>query len=75
MATDKAHILFLTSCGKVLAEGSNEYMSMRAWSEDRQLGDTEAGVHHVEDIVSVACGAECSVMLDKEGNVGTLWIS
>jgi alpha-tubulin suppressor-like RCC1 family protein len=70
VATGKAHTLFLTACGKVFAAGSNDAGQC---GQGRKCGalETPKAVQHDEDspIVSVAVGAEFSVMLDKQGKV------
>ena len=71
VATGKAHTLFLTSCGKVLAAGSNEQGQCGQGRKTGNLETPKLVVHDGEDIVSVACGAEFSVLLDKEGKVWT----
>ena len=72
IATGKAHSLFLTSCGKVLAAGSNEKGQC---GQGRKTGSLETPklISHeaTADIVSVAAGAEFSVILDSEGKVWT----
>jgi len=71
VATGKSHTLFLTSCGKVLAAGSNEQGQCGQGRKTGNLETPKLVVHDGDDIVSVACGAEFSVMLDKEGKVWT----
>ena len=72
VATGKSHTLFLTSCGKVLAAGSNEQGQCGQGRKTGNLETPKLVVHDgAADIVSVACGAEFSVMLDKEGKVWT----
>lgn len=72
VATGKSHTLFLTSCGKVLAAGSNEQGQCGQGRKTGNLETPKLVVHEgAADIVSVACGAEFSVMLDKDGKVWT----
>jgi len=71
VATGKAHALFLTSCGKVLAAGSNENGQCGQGRKTGNLDTPKLVVYEGADIVSVACGQEFSVLLDKEGKVWT----
>jgi len=72
VATGKSHTLFLTSCGKVFAAGSNEQGQCGQGRKTGNLETPKQVVHEgAADIISVACGADFSVMLDKEGKVWT----
>ena len=71
VATGKAHALFLTSCGKVLAAGENEKGQCGQGKKTANLETPKLISHEGPDIVSVAAGAEFSVLLDKEGKVWT----
>jgi len=71
IATGKSHALFLTSCGKVLAAGSNEQGQCGQGKKTGNLETPKLVVHDGADIVSVACGAEFSVMVDDDGKVWT----
>lgn len=71
VATGKAHALFLTSCGKVLAAGENEKGQCGQGKKTANLEIPKLIPHEGPDIVSVAAGAEFSVLLDKEGKVWT----
>jgi len=71
IATGKAHSLFLTSEGKVLASGSNDKGQCGQGRKTGNLGTPKLISHEGADIVSVACGAEFSVLLDKDGKVWT----
>jgi len=71
VATGKAHALFLTSCGKVLAAGSNENGQCGQGRKTGNLDTPKLVVYDGADIVSVACGQEFSVLLDKDGKVWT----
>eukprot|EP00092_Neocalanus_flemingeri_P012381 GFUD01013349.1.p1 GENE.GFUD01013349.1~~GFUD01013349.1.p1 ORF type:complete len:457 (-),score=135.52 GFUD01013349.1:130-1500(-) len=71
VATGKSHCLFLTSCGKVLAAGSNEQGQCGQGRKTGSLETPKLVVHDGADITSVACGADFSVLLDTEGKVWT----
>jgi len=71
IATGKSHTLFLTSCGKVLAAGSNDQGQCGQGRKTGSLETPKLVVHDGEDIISVACGADFSVLLDKDGKVWT----
>ena len=71
IATGKAHALFLTSCGKVLAAGENEKGQCGQGKKTANLETPKLISHEGPEIVSVAAGAEFSVLLDKEGKVWT----
>ena len=71
IATGKSHSLFLTSEGKVLACGSNEKGQLGQGKKTSKLETPKLIAHEGADIVSVACGAEFSVILDKDGKVWT----
>ena len=69
IATGKSHTLFLTSCGKVFAAGDNEKGQCGQGKKTGNLETPKQISHEGADIVSVACGAEFSVILDSEGKV------
>ena len=71
IATGKGHSLFLTSEGKVLAAGSNDKGQCGQGKKTGNLETPKLISHEGADIVSVACGAEFSVLLDKDGKVWT----
>jgi len=71
IATGKAHSLFLTSCGKVLAAGLNESGQCGQGKKTANIETPKLISHEGADIISVACGAEFSVILDKDGKVWT----
>merc|ERR1719305_1621560 len=72
VATGKAHALFLTACGKVFAAGSNENGQGGQGRKTGNLDEPKMVQHEIEaKIVSIATGAEFSVLLDKKGKVWT----
>jgi len=71
VATGKSHALFLTSCGKVFASGSNEQGQCGQGKKTGTLETPQRVAHDGADVVGVACGAEFSVMLDADGKVWT----
>jgi alpha-tubulin suppressor-like RCC1 family protein len=71
VASGKSHTLFLTSCGKVFAAGSNDNGQCGQGRKTANLEIPKVVPHEGPDIISVAAGAEFSVMLDKEGKVWT----
>jgi len=70
IATGKGHSLFLTSCGKVFAAGDNEKGQCGQGKKSGNL-ETPKQISFDGEVVSVAAGAEFSVILDKEGKVWT----
>merc|ERR1712013_763742 len=74
VATGKSHTLFLTSCGKVLAAGSNEQGQCGQGRKTGNLETPKLVVHEgAADIVSVACGGSVSCWTRK-GRSGHLVI-
>ena len=71
VATGKSHTLFLTSEGKVLACGSNESGQCGQGRKTGNLETPKMISHEGEDIVTVAAGAEFSVIVDTQGKVWT----
>lgn len=71
IATGKGHSLFLTSCGKVFAAGDNEKGQCGQGKKSGNLETPKQISHEGAEIVSVAAGAEFSVILDKDGKVWT----
>merc|ERR1712079_132661 len=72
VATGKAHALFLTSCGKVFATGSNDNGQCGQGKKTGNLEEPKMVQHEIEaEIVSIATGAEFSVLLDNKGKVWT----
>jgi len=72
VATGKAHALFLTSCGKVFAAGSNDNGQCGQGKKTGNLEEPKMVQHEIEaKIVSIATGAEFSVLLDNKGKVWT----
>jgi len=71
VASGKAHTLFLTSCGRVFAAGSNENGQCGQGRKTGNLEVPKVVVYEGPSIVSVAAGSEFSVLLDKEGKVWT----
>ena len=71
ISTGKAHALFLTNSGKVLASGSNLFGQCGQGRETVTQVTPKLVVHGGGAIVRVACGAEFSVLLDAEGRLWT----
>lgn len=71
IATGKTHALFLTSDGKVLAAGSNDQGQCGQGKKTSALETPKLVQYQGAPIVSVAAGAEFSVLLDKDGKVWT----
>jgi len=71
VASGKAHALFLTACGKVFAAGSNDAGQCGQGRKTGALEIPKVVQYDGPHIVSVAAGAEFSVMLDEEGKVWT----
>jgi len=71
IATGKGHTLFLTTCGKVLAAGDNDKGQCGQGKKTGNIDTPKLISHEGADIVSVACGAEFSVILDTDGKVWT----
>jgi len=72
VATGKAHALFLTGCGKVFASGSNDNGQLGQGRKTGNQDEPKMVQHEIEaKIVSIATGAEFSVLLDSKGKVWT----
>lgn len=71
VASGKLHTLFLTSCGKVFAAGSNDDGQCGQGRKTGSLDTPKVVQHEGADITSIATGEKFSVMLDKDGKVWT----
>jgi len=68
VASGKAHTLFLTSEGRVLATGSNSCGQL-GLGKGQDAGKPKVINYMGPDIVDIACGNEFSMILDSEGGV------
>jgi len=71
VATGKNHSLFVTSDGKVLAAGDNTNGQCGVGKGTSQLTKPKLISYSGPPVVSVACGAEFSCILDEAGNLYT----
>jgi len=72
VATGKAHTLFLTSCGKVFAAGSNEEGQCGQGKKTSPLETPKRMAYEGAAVTSIAAGEKFSVLLCKEGKVWTV---
>jgi len=70
IATGKAHALFLTSCGKVLAAGENEKGQCGQGKKTPNLETPKLISHEGPDIVSVAAGPSSVSCWTRRGRSG-----